>query len=49
MDFRTGEYGIVLGERFIIEVSGNVAEAAKLESAAQSLDLAGLEALGGSP
>ena len=42
---RQGEYATVLGERFIVKVSGNADNIDVLKSALDSLDLAGLEAL----
>jgi hypothetical protein len=42
---RHGEYSIVLGDRFTVEVSGTVDNVDQLKSAIGSLDLAGLEAL----
>jgi len=42
---RRGEYTAVLGERFIVKVSGNADSIEVLKSALDSLDLAGLEAL----
>jgi hypothetical protein len=42
---RYGEYGIVLGDRFSVKVSGNASSIDELKSAVASLDLAGLEAL----
>jgi len=40
-----GKYGIVLGDRFLVEVSGDANSMEELKTAAASLDLAGLEAL----
>lgn len=40
-----GEYGIVLGERFSVKVSGNADSIDQLKAAVASLNLAGLEAL----
>ena len=42
---RQGEYAAVLGERFIVTVSGNADSIDVLKSAMNSLDLSGLEAL----
>jgi hypothetical protein len=42
---RQGEYTAVLGERFIIKVSGNADNIDVLKSAMNSLDLSGLETL----
>lgn len=42
---RRGEFGIVLGDRFSVKVSGNAGSADELKAAVTSLDLAGLEAL----
>jgi len=40
-----GEYGIVLGDRFAVKVSGNAESMDQLKAAAASINLAGLEAL----
>jgi hypothetical protein len=40
-----GEYGVVLGDRFLVKVAGNAASVDDLRSAVAGLDLAGLEAL----
>ncbi|MGA9342481.1 MAG: Yip1 family protein [Rhodanobacteraceae bacterium] len=40
-----GEYGIVLGDRFAVKVSGNADNIDEIKSAVASLNLAGLEAL----
>jgi hypothetical protein len=40
-----GEYSIVLGDRFTVKVTGNVASVDQLKGAVGSLNLAGLEAL----
>jgi Yip1 domain len=40
-----GEYGIVLGDRFAVKVSGNADSIDQLKAAAASVNLAGLEAL----
>jgi hypothetical protein len=42
---REGEYAAVLGERFVVKVSGEADSIEVLKSALNSLDLAGLEAL----
>lgn len=42
---QSGEYSIVLGERFSVKVSGNAASIDQLKAAVASLNLAGLEAL----
>jgi len=42
---RHGEYGIVLGNRFSVKVSGNAGSIDELKSAVAALNLAGLEAL----
>lgn len=42
---RSGEYGVVLGERFAVKVSGNVKQVATLQAAMRGMDLEGLEAL----
>ena len=42
---KSGEYGIVLGDRFSVKVSGNADSADQLKAAVGSLNLAGLEAL----
>lgn len=41
----SGEYGIVLGERFSVKVSGNAGSINELKAAVASVNLAGLEAL----
>ena len=41
----SGEYGVVLGDRFLVKVAGNAASVDDLRSAVAGLDLAGLEAL----
>ncbi len=41
----SGEYGIVLGDRFMVKVSGNAASIDQLKAAVASIDLARLEAL----
>jgi hypothetical protein len=40
-----GEYGVVVGDRFTVDVSGNAASIDELKSAVSGIDLAGLEAL----
>ncbi len=42
---KSGEYGLVLGDRFSVKVSGNADSVDQLKSAVASLNLAGLEAL----
>jgi len=42
---RSGEYGVVLGERFAVKVSGNVKQVATLQAAMRGMDLEGLEAM----
>jgi len=42
---RYGEYGIVLGDRFAVKVSGNADSIDQIKSAVASINLAGLEAL----
>jgi hypothetical protein len=42
---RHGEYSVVLGERFVVKVSGNADNMETLKTALDGLDLAGLEAL----
>jgi len=42
---RQGEYSVVLGERFVVKVSGKADNEDVLKSLADGLDLAGLEAL----
>ena len=42
---KSGEYGIVLGERFSVKVSGNADSINELKAAVASVNLAGLEAL----
>jgi hypothetical protein len=44
-DGGNGEYGVVLGERFLVKVAGNAASVDDLKAAVTGLDLAGLEAL----
>lgn len=44
---QSGEYSVVLGERFIAKVSGDAADIGQLKAALASIDLAGLEALKG--
>jgi hypothetical protein len=44
-DGGSGEYGVVLGERFLVKVAGNASSVDDLKSAVAGLDLAGLEAL----
>lgn len=41
----SGEYGVVLGDRFLVKVAGNAASVDDLRAAVAGLDLAGLEAL----
>jgi hypothetical protein len=41
----SGEYGVVLGERFLVKVAGEAASVDDLKSALASVNLAGLEAL----
>jgi hypothetical protein len=40
-----GEYGVVVGDRFSVDVSGNAANIDELKAAVSGVDLAGLEAL----
>jgi Yip1 domain len=40
-----GEYGVVVGDRFAVDVSGNAASIDELKAAVASVNLAGLEAL----
>jgi hypothetical protein len=40
-----GDYGVVVGERFSVDVSGNAANIDELKAAVSGIDLAGLEAL----
>ena len=42
---KQGEYSVVLGERFVVKVSGKADSMKTLKSALDGLDLAGLEAL----
>lgn len=42
---KSGEFGIVLGERFAVKVSGNAGSIDELKAAVAGLNLAGLEAL----
>jgi hypothetical protein len=42
---KRGEYGLVLGDRFVVKVEGGADSLGELKSAAGELDLAGLEAL----
>jgi outer membrane murein-binding lipoprotein Lpp len=42
---KSGEYGIVLGQRFSVKVSGNAASIDDLKAAVANINLAGLEAL----
>jgi hypothetical protein len=44
-DSGTGEYGVVLGERFLVKVAGKAASVDDLKAAIAGIDLAGLEAL----
>lgn len=44
---KSGEYSIVLGERFMAKVRGDAADVGQLRQALASIDLAGLEALKG--
>jgi hypothetical protein len=41
----SGEYGVVVGDRFSVDVSGSAASIDELKAAVASIDLAGLEAL----
>jgi hypothetical protein len=40
-----GDYGVVVGDRFSVDVSGNAASIDQLKAAVSGIDLAGLEAL----
>jgi hypothetical protein len=40
-----GDYGVVVGDRFSVDASGNVASVDQLKAAVSGIDLAGLEAL----
>jgi hypothetical protein len=42
-----GEYGVIVGDRFSVKVSGNAANIGELKSAVGALDLSGLAALKG--
>jgi hypothetical protein len=42
-----GEYGVVVGDRFSVKVSGNASNIGELKSAVNALDLSGLAALKG--
>ena len=42
---KSGEYTVVLGGRFIVEVQGSAGSVADLKAAASSVDLARLESL----
>ena len=42
---QSGEYGVVIGDRFSVDVSGNAASIDELKQAASSIDASGLEAL----
>jgi hypothetical protein len=44
---KSGEYSMVLGERFLAKVSGEAADVGQLKAALASIDLAALEALKG--
>lgn len=44
-DSGSGEYGVVLGERFMVKVAGSASSVDDLKSAVGGLNLAGLEAL----
>ena len=44
-DSHSGEYGIVLGDRFLVKVAGEAGSVDDLKAAVGSLNLAGLEAL----
>jgi len=44
---KSGEYSIVLGERFVVKVSGDAADIGQLKAALASIDLKALEALKG--
>jgi len=41
----SGEYGVVVGDRFSVKVSGNAASIDELKAATGSIDLSGLAAL----
>jgi len=41
----SGEYGVVVGDRFSVDVSGNASSIDQLKAAVSGIDLAGLEAL----
>jgi hypothetical protein len=43
----SGEYGVVVGDRFSVKVSGNAANVGELKAAVGGLDLSGLAALKG--
>jgi len=45
---RSGEYSVVVGDRFAVKVSGSAADISELKAAVGSVNLAGLEALKGS-
>jgi hypothetical protein len=40
-----GEYGVIVGNRFLVQASGNVTNIAVLRNAVASIDLAGLQSL----
>ena len=40
-----GEYGVVVGDRYTVKVSGNAASIDELKAAVASVNLAGLDAL----
>lgn len=42
---QSGEYGVVLGERFAVKISGDVRQVSTLQAALRGIDLEGLEAL----
>ncbi|MGH8308719.1 MAG: hypothetical protein ACRETX_02865 [Steroidobacteraceae bacterium] len=42
---KRGEYAVILGERFVVEVRGSADSMKDLEATARSLDLDALEAL----
>ena len=44
---KSGEYSVVLGERFVAKVSGEAADIGQLKAALGSIDLGALEALKG--
>jgi hypothetical protein len=44
-DSHSGEYGIVLGDRFLVKVAGEAGSVDDLKAAVASVNLAGLEAL----